>query len=156
MSRTSLTFVAFGTPKPQGSKRYLGVSPSGHPRFVEASDVKPWRKVIAQAVMNEWNRTGDSSKFTDPVVVTATFVMPKPKTVKRLWPSVAPDTDKLCRALGDALSVDISAIEDDSLIVRWEATKIYAVDPGSAGVHVTIRLAAEEDLKQAFLAKVTV
>lgn len=156
MTNHELVFVALGTPRPQGSKRYLGVSPNGQPRFVEASDVKPWRQAIAKAVFAEWVRSGDSRQFTDPVVVEATFYLPKPKTVKRIWPSVAPDTDKLCRALGDALSVDSKAIQDDSLIVRWEATKLYAPKPEDAGVHVRVRLAAEEDQKTALLLNVTV
>jgi Holliday junction resolvase RusA-like endonuclease len=81
-------------------------------------------------------------------VVEATFYLPRP--------AGAPDTDKLCRALGDALSVDSKAIQDDSLIVRWEATKLYAARPEDAGVHVRIRLAAEEDRNIAYSAKVTV
>lgn len=99
---------------------------------------------------------GQQVTFSDPVVIEATFFLPKPKTVKRLWPAVAPDTDKLCRALGDALSVDCKALQDDSLIVRWTAVKLYADDPGLTGVHVKIRLAAEEDHKQAFRAQITV
>jgi Holliday junction resolvase RusA-like endonuclease len=118
--------------------------------------VKPWRQAIAKAVFAEWVRSGDSRPFTDPVVVQATFYLPKPKTVKRIWPSVAPDTDKLCRALGDALSIDAKAIQDDSLIVRWEATKLYAPRPEDAGVHVRVRLAAEEDKNNALLLSVTV
>ena len=115
----------------------------GNGRFVEASDVKPWRAAIAHAVRQAFAETGDDASFTEPVQVTATFYLPKPKTVKRLWPSVAPDLDKLCRALGDALSVDSPALADDSLIVRWHATKAYAESPEKAGVSVSICLAED-------------
>lgn len=135
-----LEFRAYGTPRPQGSKRYVG-----NGRFVEASNVKPWRTAIANAVFSAWTREG-MQEFTEPVVVTAVFFMPKPKTVKRIFPSVAPDLDKLCRALGDALSVDSSVLVDDSLIIRWDATKVYAPKPELEGVEVTIRLATEQDL----------
>lgn len=136
-----LEFRAYGTPRPQGSKRYVG-----NGRFIEASDVKPWRAAIANAAFEVWSSKG-SQQFTDPVVVTAIFFMAKPKSVKRLFPSVAPDLDKKMRALGDALSVDSPILLDDSLIVRWEATKVYAMSPELAGVYVHIRLANEGDLR---------
>lgn len=145
MTRTSLSFYAHGTPRPQGSKRYLG-----NGRFIEASkDLKPWRATIANAVFSEWMRSSDDRSFTEPVVVRAVFYMPKPKSVKRLWPSVVPDVDKLCRALGDALSVDSSAVVDDSLIVAWDAIKVYAALPEDVGVKVYIRLATDADLERA-------
>lgn len=131
--REELYFTAYGTPRPQGSKRYIG-----NGRFVEASDVKPWRRAIAEAVRGAWEASGDDRPFTEPVVVWATFFMPRPKSVKRLLPSVAPDLDKLCRALGDAMSVDCQAIEDDALIVRWHVSKVYA-DDHEAGVRVAIK-----------------
>lgn len=135
-SRQELYFTAFGTPRPQGSKRYVG-----NGRFIEASDVKPWRKAIAEAVNRAWVASGDNSSFTEPVIVWATFYMPRPKSVKRLLPAVAPDLDKMCRGLGDAISIDIPALADDSLIVRWIATKLYA-DEMEAGVRVAIKTVA--------------
>lgn len=133
--RQELYFTALGTPRPQGSKRYVG-----NGRFVEASDVKPWRKAIAEAVRRAYVATGDDSQFTEPVVVWATFYLPRPKSVKREHPSVAPDLDKLQRALGDALSVDIDCLADDALIIKWHSTKVYA-DLHEPGVKVAIKTA---------------
>ena len=130
-------FTVQGHPRPQGSKRYLG-----NGRFIEASDVHPWRKAIASKVFETFALTGDDRSFTEPVIVWATFRLPRPKTVKRLYPSVAPDLDKLQRALGDALSVDSHALADDSLIVQWHSKKRYS-HPDDAGVSVTIRLAPQ-------------
>lgn len=141
-SRSELYFTAFGTPRPQGSKRYIG-----NGRFIEASDVKPWRQTIANAVHKAWAETRDDRSFTEPVVIRATFFLARPKTVKRLLPTVPPDLDKLCRALGDALSVDCKALTDDSLIVKWDVTKLYAEDPRDAGVRVAICVATPEELK---------
>lgn len=107
--------------------------------------MKPWRAAIANAVFEAWSREG-INEFTEPVVVSAVFYMPRPKSVRRIFPSVAPDLDKLQRALGDALSVDSSVLTDDSLIVRWEARKVYAATPADAGVLVAIRPAVEADL----------
>jgi len=146
-SREELYFSAFGTPRPQGSKRYVG-----NGRFVEASDVKPWRKAIAEAVFRAFVATGDERAFTQPVVVYATFFLPRPKSVKRLLPTVPPDLDKLCRALGDGMSVDSSALADDSLIVKWVAAKVYA-DSREAGVRVAVKLATPENLAEAEMAQ---
>jgi crossover junction endodeoxyribonuclease RusA len=140
MSRQELYFTAFGTPRPQGSKRHVGKG-----ILIEASDVKPWRKAIADAVFRAWVATGDDRSFDEPVVVWATFLIAKPKTVKRLLPSVPPDLDKLCRALGDALSIDSGALKDDSLIVKWVANKVYC-EPQDAGVRVAIKRATTEEL----------
>ena len=134
MTRKELYFTAFGTPRPQGSKRHVG-----NGIMIEASDVKPWRKTIANAVFEAWTRSGDERPFTEPVVVWAIFYMPRPKSVKRFLPSVAPDLDKLQRALGDALSIDSQALLDDALIVKWFASKVYA-DGHEPGVSVGIRL----------------
>lgn len=131
-----LYFTALGVPRPQGSKRYIG-----NGRFVEASNVKPWRRCIAEAVKRAQTATGDETPFSEPVVVYATFYLPRPKSVRRLLPSVAPDLDKLCRALGDALSVDAGVIEDDALIIKWHASKLYA-DQRDAGVRVAIKTVA--------------
>jgi Holliday junction resolvase RusA-like endonuclease len=140
--RQTLSFRAYGTPRPQGSKRYVG-----NGRFIEASDVKPWRNAIKNAVFEENVASGDDRQFTEPVVVHATFYMPRPKSVKRPLPTVPPDLDKLCRALGDALSVDSKVIEDDSLIVHWNVRKVYAAAPEQAGVKVTVDLLSETQLE---------
>lgn len=108
--------------------------------------MKPWRAAIADAAFREFVAEG-MVEFTDPVFVRVTFYLPRPKTVKRLWPSVPPDTDKLCRALGDALSVDAKVLADDSLIVRWDASKVYVADERDAGCQVSIRLASDSDLE---------
>lgn len=139
-SREELYFSAFGIPKPQGSKRHVG-----NGVLIEASDVKPWRKTIADAVFRAWVATNDERPFTEPVVVYATFYLPRPKSVKRWLPSVPPDLDKLCRALGDALSIDSQALADDSLIVRWKVSKVYA-DQHDAGVRVAVKLATREEM----------
>jgi Holliday junction resolvase RusA-like endonuclease len=131
--RQELYFTAYGIPRPQGSKRHVG-----NGVMIEASDVKPWRKAIANAVFEAWLRSGDDRAFTGPVVVWATFFMPRPKSVKRFLPTVSPDLDKLQRALGDALSIDSKALTDDAIIVKWHSAKVYA-DSHEPGVIVAIK-----------------
>ena len=124
MSRQFAAFEVLGVePAPQGSKRYVG-----NGRFVEASKkLEPWRQAIAHAVKEMFKTTGDETPFTEACQVEVTFVLPKPKTVKRDLPTVFPDADKLARSLGDSISLPKYAqlIEDDSLICRWEIRKIY-------------------------------
>ena len=139
--RSELYFTAFGEPAPQGSKT---VGRNGQV-FESSKKLKPWRKAVADAVFRAFVATGDERQFTEPVVVWATFFLPRPKSVKRLLPSVAPDLDKLCRALGDALSIDSNVLADDALIVKWHASKVYA-DEHDIGVRVAIKLATDEQL----------
>lgn len=138
--RQELYFTAFGDPAPQGSKNvYNG-------RLVEASKkLKPWRAAVADAVFRTFVATSDESQFTEPVIVYATFYLPRPKSVKRLLPSVPPDLDKLQRALGDALSIDAKVLADDSLIVQWVSTKLYS-DAHNAGVRVAVKVATADEL----------
>lgn len=145
--RTEFYFTAFGEPAPQGSKNvYNG-------RLVEASKkVKPWRAAIVDAVRLAVEATGDDSMFTEPVVIRAAFLMPRGKTIRRLFPSVSPDLDKLCRALGDALSVDAKLIQDDGLIVAWYATKTYADRPEDTGVRVAIKTVSAAEKENTLLA----
>ena len=52
--------------------------------------------------------------------------------------------DKLQRALGDALSIDSKALNDDAQIVKWHAAKVYA-DSHEPGVLVAIKAIKPEN-----------
>lgn len=138
MSREFAAFQVVGVePAPQGSKRYLG-----NGRFVEASKkLEPWRQAVARAVHQMMQDTGDDSQFTEACQVEVTFILPKPKSVKRLLPTVSPDADKLARSLGDSISLPkySQLIQDDALICRWEIRKIYGT-PETMGCSVVVSL----------------
>jgi crossover junction endodeoxyribonuclease RusA len=122
---TVVEFTVPGVPAPQGSKNAFGGE--ANPR------TRPWRAAI----------TAEASMYYEeplrgPVGVTADFVFPRPKshfgtgknagTVKATAPFLAiskkvGDLDKLCRAVGDALTG--VALLDDSQIVCWSAEKRY-------------------------------
>jgi len=140
--RQELYFTVAGVePAPQGSKRHVG-----NGRMIEASKkVAPFRAAVADAVFRAFVATGDERPFTEAVVIWATFYLPRPKSVKRLLPTVAPDLDKLCRSLGDGLSINAHVLEDDALIVRWHASKLYADNPRDVGVRVAIQTVAFSD-----------
>lgn len=68
------------------------------------------------------------------VGIYITFHLEKPKTVKRLWPTVKPDLDKLVRAILDA-GTGVLWI-DDAQVRFIEARKVYAVSV--PGVYVNV------------------
>lgn len=131
-------------PAPQGSKRYVGGNRASGGRFIEASKkLEPFRMAIGQAVQDYFKDHPEAETVTEPVEIEATFIMPKGKTIKRLWPSVAPDLDKLQRALGDSISLDRYCdgkplLADDALIVMWHSQKIYGT-PDEMGVYFTVK-----------------
>jgi Holliday junction resolvase RusA-like endonuclease len=99
---------------------------------------KPWRNLVSDNARIAMTR----EKFTQfdkdvPVSVRITFLMPRPKTVKRHTPTVPPDIDKLCRAVLDALT-DVGVWVDDSQVVDLGATKIYA-----SGIHIGAHIIVE-------------
>ena len=110
-------FAIAGDPVPQGSMRHVGGG-----RLVHSKKLLAWRKQIATQVRSETTATIDG-----PVLVDVVFTLTKPKSAKRDYPTVAPDLDKLCRALGDALSIDCDFLKDDAQIVTWRAEKAYGV-----------------------------
>lgn len=133
-----ITFTVPGLPQQQGSKTYLGRGIS-----IDANkNLKPWRLdaiTCARAAFKE--------QLVGTIGVAAIFTYPRPRNhygtgrnSTQLKPSApayktsAPDLDKLCRALGDALTQS-GIIRDDALIAYWTAQKVYGTTPST---HVTI------------------
>jgi Holliday junction resolvase RusA-like endonuclease len=128
------TFFVAGIPAPQGSKK--GFSRKGS-TFVQIVDVNkealhPWRDQIARRAFSTWAYL---SPIDGPCRVEAAFVLPRKASVKRELPAVAPDLDKLLRALLDGITQAGNVWADDSRVVEIHSTKVYGVEPG---VHVTI------------------
>jgi crossover junction endodeoxyribonuclease RusA len=122
-----LEFFVPGDPAPQGSKRHVG-----NGRMIEASKkVAPWRAAVAQVVAGL-----EFTPFDGPVEVFATYLLARPKTVTRDFPSVPPDLDKLERGLFDALTI-AGVWSDDSLVVDSHPSKRYA-DGNPTGALVRI------------------
>lgn len=126
-------FDVHGTPVPQGSKRAFVVN--GRAVIVDVKDerLKAWRKAVATAAAS----VSRGAPIDAPVEVRVMFGIERPASVTREWPSVAPDVDKLARAVLDGLT-DSGLISDDSRVVRLVAEKVYASRPG-ARVVVAVR-----------------
>ena len=109
-----IEFRVDGLPVPQGSMKVI------HGRVIhsQGSALAQWRASIALAA-----RKAGARPTREPVTITLTFIMPRPKTVKRNHPSVAPDLDKLIRGALDALTA--IAYVDDGQVVEIYSKKIY-------------------------------
>lgn len=126
-----------GVARPQGSKKAF--NRGGRIILVEASAGLPaWRETLVKAIKER-----NAPQFEDAVEVSLTFFMNRPKSVKRTHMTVAPDIDKLIRAVFDALTIS-EIIHDDSFVVRVEANKLYA-DSGEEGVQIFIRNHTQKD-----------
>ena len=116
-----LAFTITGTPVPQGSHRVFGG------RIVDSNKhLTRWRKTCSAAAVDA---VGGRDPFDVGVYVLLDFYMPRPKSVRRLRPTVRPDLDKLVRAIGDAMT-DARVWTDDALVVSLHAQKYYADDDG--------------------------
>ena len=118
-----------GTPAPQGSKSFKGMSKAGHAILVESSRaVKPWREAVV------WAARENGSKISGPVVADMIFTLPKPKSApkRRLtYPDKKPDLSKLQRSTEDAL-VTAGMIEDDARIISCLARKVFPGEDADA------------------------
>jgi len=114
-----IQFRAEGIPVPQGSMKVI----NGRVLHSQGSALAVWRSTIAWSA-----KQAGAIPVADPIQMTLVFIMPRPKTVKREFPSVAPDLDKLIRAALDALTG--VAYLDDGQVVEIHAHKIYGSSPG--------------------------
>ena len=90
----------------------------------QGSALAVWRSLIG------WEaKSAGALPHSLPTKITITFFMPRPKTVKRPWPSVAPDLDKLVRAVLDGLTG--VAYADDGQVVQIHAQKLYGASVGA-------------------------
>lgn len=123
-----IDFRADGVPVPQGSMKVI----HGRVLHSQGSALAVWRSTVAFAAKLA------GAKMTDaPIEMTLVFIMPKPKTVKRILPTVPPDLDKLIRGVLDALTH--VAYNDDAQVVSINAHKIYGIHPG-----VEVRIAEKK------------
>lgn len=120
-----MKIIVFGTPAPQGSKKYVGLANSGRGILVESSKkVRPWRQDVKAAA--EAMRDGGAT-IDEPVRVRMVFTLPKPTSApkrKRTYPSKKPDLSKLVRSTEDALT-DAGIWRDDSRVVECVARKVF-------------------------------
>lgn len=152
-----IEFVVYGTPAPQGSKSFRGISKhTGRAVMAESSKkVAPWRRVVKKEAQLALLRAGRVS-FDGPLVARMVFTLPKPKSAPkrtRTWPDRMPDLSKLQRSTEDALT-DAGLIADDARIVEYSrAAKVFPGEDPEAldrpGVRIVIERIVIDDLVKA-------
>jgi Holliday junction resolvase RusA-like endonuclease len=127
----TVSFFIEGVPVPQGSKTVSQAKGRAWLRDANAARLKPWRHVIA-------THADLGVTFDCPVIVTLSFVLPRPQRPRWEVPAVKPDIDKLVRAVMDGLT-DGGLLGDDARVVDLTATKRYPTpgDPTGVGIDVT-------------------
>lgn len=134
-----LQFHAQGLPVPVGS--FIPMKRKDGSLYVlrqNSAGAKKWKRAVLAAAMdainlNKWPKQNDTANYT----ISLSFMLPRPKTVKRGQPTVKPDIDKLCRGTLDALT-QAGAIDDDARVCQLIACKTYAAPGEQSGVHITI------------------
>lgn len=114
-----------GRPRPQGSLRVITSASTRRPVAVYSDSTTQHRNMVIAELAKEW---AGRQPLTGPVAVKAHFIFRRPKShfgsggnadkLKGSAPSAhtnTPDTDKLLRLLGDALTI-AGVIGDDSQI----------------------------------------
>jgi len=114
------SFFVKGKPVPQGSMKFIRPGVMIHSR---SQDLALWRADIARNA-----ELFGFKPIASAVKVELDFVMARPKSSKRIFPSVKPDLDKLIRAVLDGLTG--VAYEDDSQVILIQSSKTYGEKQG--------------------------
>lgn len=126
---TDFSCFVRGVPTPQGSKRAFNVGDRAVVVDVNPTKLKDWRTAINFVLQDKW----EGPPLEGPVVVGLTFMLLRPKSVKREQPHVKPDLDKLIRAALDAMTG--ICFKDDAQVTSIFAGKAYDAE---SGVHIRV------------------
>lgn len=131
------TIVVRGTPSTQGSKKWVPRR-NGDGQIIGGNLVDDNGKALGswrETVRSEAAKAMDGQcPMDDPVVLDVMFTVKKPKSAPRTrttWPSKKPDTDKLLRAVMDALK-EAGVYTDDARVVLVRAGKQFPVQENTA------------------------
>ena len=128
-----LNIRVFGRPAPQGSK-----SKGGAGQMLEASRfLAPWRAAVRLAAMRARSDAGHET-LRGPCGVAMIFWMARPKDPKyENYPAGKPDSDKLARAVDDALTM-AGVWVDDALAVEVHVYKRWEDGDNFPGATITV------------------
>ena len=105
---------------PQGSMKVI----NGHILHSQGSALAVWRSTVALSA-----RFAGAKPVDGAIGIEIVFRAKRPKTVKRDYPTVAPDLDKYIRGVLDALTG--IGYQDDSQVIDIKAEKVYSDSPGA-------------------------
>lgn len=140
-----LSFVVPGTPVPQGSMKAFVVRGRAILKPDNEKELHAWREKIARAVTlaSGGRLIGDNV----PITVRATFRLQPPVTMPkgRIAATVAPDADKLLRAVLDGMTINeygsigkLGLYVDDKQVIDAHAVKVYATPANPPGAYIEV------------------
>lgn len=146
------TCRAVGVPAQQGSKTAFVVKGRAVMKESNSDALKAWRDLVtttARLTLASAGHRGTEPLFGkhEPVTLAVAFIMPRPATVKREWPSVAPDLDKLTRAIGDALT-KARVYADDAQVVSIDVIESYPEGDAAPHAEIVVRRVNNNALAQ--------
>ena len=92
---------------------------NGHILHSQGSALAVWRSTVALSA-----RFAGAKPVEGAIGIEILFRVRRPKTVKRDYPTVAPDLDKYIRGVLDALTG--IAYQDDAQVIDIKAEKVYS------------------------------
>jgi len=135
----AITFVVYGRPAPQGSKRAFTHPRTGKAMLIEQvqANIKLWRDDVRNVAQGWLDHCGPRDLLCGPLAVTMVFSAARPKNHYRTGrnahllrdsaptrPASTPDLSKLARSTEDALTGVIW--KDDAQIVEYRRlAKVY-------------------------------
>jgi Holliday junction resolvase RusA-like endonuclease len=148
-SKPWMQLIVVGVPITQGSKYARVVR--GRAIMTEGFGDKPralkeWRSSIAAAARVWMESNGMPAPIEGPVILSATFYLPRPKSAPKrvIFPATKPDLSKCLRAIEDALSK--IAYTDDARIVDFSPVRKRFAIASPPRVEIELRHATEADL----------
>ena len=130
----TLTFTTPGTCVPQGSMRGFVVNGQARVTHAKPLALTEWRRAIAASATDAGAVCEDGA-----CIVSLVFNLARGKTVRRAYPTVKPDIDKLARSVLDALTG--VCWQDDAQVCDLILSKRYSDTPG---LTVTVSRLREE------------
>jgi Holliday junction resolvase RusA-like endonuclease len=134
-----IEFEVIGVPKPQGSMKAFAVGGRARMKPSGGGDFAAWRNAVSDAARNA---IGDAPALDGPLLLAVTFRFPMPASRPKrdrergeTWKTTAPDTDKLVRTIGDALTA-ANLIADDARFAVINATKVETTGWSGAIIRV--------------------
>lgn len=156
-----LDFKVFGIPQPKGSTKGFAyaakdkltgrplIGKRGQPVYRVATTganlkTKGWQGAMETAALISRQRLGLTDPEQGPMSVHVTFVLPRPKSLKKTQPehTQKPDIDKLARCAVDSMTG--VAWVDDKQVTTLTAMKRYARPEELPHAHVVVH-AVEQD-----------
>ena len=105
--------------EPVAKGRPRSVLIGGFVRTLTDKKTREAEKILKLLMRAQWNRP----PLTGPIKVDILFLLRKPKTVKREYPTVPSDVDNYAKLVLDCMNEIV--IEDDSMVIDLRVRKEY-------------------------------